>query len=56
MNKIVIAIAVTILSTFLGLFILPRQVETTRWVQVDVPEDVVWTEISEVQNWKIGIT
>lgn len=52
MNKIVIAIAVTILSTFLGLFILPRQVETTRWVQVDVPEDVVWTEISEVQNWK----
>ena len=52
MNKIVIAIAITILSSFLGLFILPRQVETTRWVQVETPEDVVWAEISDVQKWK----
>ena len=52
MNKIVIAIAITILSSFLGLFILPRQVETTRWVQVETSEDVVWAEISEVEKWK----
>ena len=51
MNKIVIAIAVTILSSFLGLFILPQQVETTRWVQVETPEDIVWKEISDPLNW-----
>ena len=51
MNKIVIAIAVTILSTFMGLFILPQTVETIRWVQVDIPEDVVWAEVSDHTRW-----
>ena len=51
MNKIVIAIAVTILSAFMGLFILPQKVETIRWVQVDIPEDVVWTKISDANQW-----
>ena len=51
MNKIVIAIAVTILSTFMGLFILPQTVETIRWVQVDLPEEVVWAEVSDSTRW-----
>lgn len=51
MNKIVIAIAVTILSTFMGLFILPQTVETIRWVQVDLPEDVVWAKVSDHTQW-----
>ena len=51
MNKIVVAIAVTLLSAYLGLFILPRKVETTRWVKVDVPQDVVWTEVSNIAAW-----
>ena len=51
MNKIIVAIAVTIFSAFLGLFILPRKVETTRWVKVDTEESVVWTEISDAKKW-----
>ena len=51
MNKIVVAIAVVILSAFLGLFILPRKVETIRWVKVDVPQEVVWKEVSNTKNW-----
>ena len=51
MNKIVVAIAVVILSAFLGLFILPRKVETTRWVKVDIPQEVVWAEVSNTKRW-----
>ncbi len=51
MNKIVVAIAVMIVSAFLGLFILPREVETTRWVKVDAEIETVWTEVSNTQNW-----
>ncbi len=51
MNKIVVAIAVTILSAFLGLFILPRKVETTRWVKVDTPQEVVWQDVSNLKTW-----
>ena len=39
MNKIVLAIVAVLLSAYLGLFILPREVETTRWVKVDVPQE-----------------
>lgn len=51
MNKIVLAIAGVILSAFFGLFILPRDVETTRWVQVDVPQEMVWQEVSDTKAW-----
>lgn len=51
MNKIVVAIAVMIVSAFLGLFILPREVETTRWVKVDAEIETVWTEVSNTKNW-----
>ncbi len=51
MNKIVVAIAVMIVSAFLGLFILPREVETTRWVKVDAEIEAVWTEVSNTKKW-----
>ena len=51
MNKIILAIVAVLLSAYLGLFILPRKVETTRWVKVDVPEEVVWKEVSDVKAW-----
>ena len=51
MNKIVLAIVAVLLSVYLGLFILPREVETTRWVKVDVPQEIVWKEVSNVQAW-----
>ena len=51
MNKIVLAIVAVLLSVYLGLFILPREVETTRWVKVDVPQEIVWNEVSNVKAW-----
>ena len=51
MNKIILAIVAVLLSAYLGLFILPRKVETTRWVKVDVPEEIVWKEVSDVKAW-----
>jgi len=51
MNKVVLAIAGVFLSAFFGLFILPRDVETTRWVQVEVPQELVWQEVSNTKTW-----
>lgn len=45
MKKISIIIVITIISGFLGLFILPLKVETTRWVTV---EDMGWEELFSI--------
>ena len=51
MKKILLAIVFTVFSAFLGLFVLPREVSTTRWVMSTQPEEVVWKEISDVSQW-----
>lgn len=53
MKKIVAIIIVTIISAFLGLFILPLEVETTRWITIERPKEDVWQEISD-QNYTWG--
>ena len=55
MKKIVGIIIATIISAFLGLFILPLEVETTRWITVERPEQEVWKEISHADySWVWG--
>ena len=52
MRKIIYIVIYTIISAFLGLFILPQKVETKRWIQLtDIPEDKLWNEISQDEQW-----
>ena len=36
---------------FYGIVYSPTEVETIRWVQVDLPEDTVWSEVSDPTRW-----
>jgi hypothetical protein len=51
MKKIVYVVIATIISAFFGLFILPRTVETMRWIELDVSEEKIWSEISQLEQW-----
>ena len=51
MKKIVYVIVITVISAALGLFILPRKVETMRWIAVDASKEEIWSEISQLQKW-----
>ena len=51
MKKIVYVIVATIISAFLGLFILPKKVETKRWIEIDASEEQIWAEVSQLQQW-----
>ena len=51
MTKIKTLIVMTVCSCFLGLFILPQEVSTTRWVEVHVSAEQAWREISATDNW-----
>lgn len=55
MKKIVGIIIMTIFSAFLGLFVLPLEVETTRWITVERSTKHVWKEISDQNySWSWG--
>ena len=51
MKKILYSIVATVISAFFGLFILPLDVETHRWEQIDVPREVLWVQISDLDKW-----
>ena len=52
MKKIIYLIITTVISAFLGIFILPIEVETKRWVEIDSSEEKIWSEISQVEHWE----
>ena len=55
MKKIIAIIIATIISGFLGLFILPLEVETTRWITIERPKQDVWDDISHKDySWNWG--
>lgn len=55
MKKIIAIIIVTLISAFLGLFILPLEVETLRWITVETSKQDVWNKISqEDYSWSWG--
>jgi hypothetical protein len=57
MKKIIGIIILTLISAFLGLFILPLEVETLRWITVESSKQDVWKEISqEDYSWSWGGT
>ena len=57
MKKIISIIIMTLISAFLGLFILPLEVETLRWITVESSKQDVWKEISqEDYSWSWGGT
>ena len=52
MKKIIYLIITTVISAFFGIFILPVEVETKRWVEIDSSEEKIWQEISQVERWE----
>ena len=51
MKKILYVIIATLISAFVGLFVLPQQVETIRWQGVDTTEDLLWSQVSDLSQW-----
>jgi hypothetical protein len=50
--QIVLAVAVGLfVSVTLGIFILPREVKSTRWMEVDASAEVVWEHIYPMKSW-----
>jgi len=59
MKKIAILCLAGLLSLFFGLFILPLDVETTRWITLSRPEEAVWTSLNDpnfIWRWSEGNT
>jgi hypothetical protein len=52
MKKLFYTVILTLVSAFVGLFILPLKVETQRWIQINAPEENIWAEIENVQKWQ----
>lgn len=54
MSRIQIMLAVLLgigVSVLLGVFILPRDVKSTRWMEVNASSDVVWGHIYPLESW-----
>ncbi|MEC8381049.1 MAG: hypothetical protein VXZ96_12035 [Myxococcota bacterium] len=50
--QVLAAVCIGILiATVLGVFILPREVKSTRWMEVDAPESVVWSQVYPMKSW-----
>ena len=50
--QVLAAVCIGILiATVLGIFILPREVKSTRWMEVDAPESVVWSQVYPMKSW-----
>ena len=40
-----------LVSVVLGVFILPRDVKSTRWMEVDASSEVVWSQVYPMASW-----
>ena len=51
-TQIILSICVgLVIAVFLGVFILPRDVKSTRWMEVDAPPEVVWSQVYPMASW-----
>jgi hypothetical protein len=44
-------IILIVCSLLLGLFILPREIKSTRWMEVNAPSEVVWEKLYPIASW-----
>ena len=51
MKVLLIGIVASLFSLFLGLFILPQEVELIRFVDIQAQPEEVWSSISTVKAW-----
>ena len=54
MSRVHLGVVVAFLiSGFMGLFILPQEIETTRWIIIDSAPKQAWPIVSRIENWQI---
>ena len=54
MSRVHLGVVIAFLiSGFMGLFILPQEIETTRWIIIDSTPKQAWPIVSRLENWQI---